>query len=159
MSIAGRPQGPTVDLIRELRTFSGEIEQYVLVMSQQHTIHRTDLSAIAAIMDGHGATPGSLSRALGLSPPATSALLDRLERAGHVQRHHDQSDRRTVRLSVTDQAMTVGGEMFGLLAKHMRPELARHDDQVLAETATLLARLTETVRAARAEAKEPPASH
>jgi DNA-binding MarR family transcriptional regulator len=40
------------------------------------------------------AGPGELERLLSLSPAAATALLGRLERAGHVERQHDTADRR-----------------------------------------------------------------
>ncbi|MDQ3764894.1 MAG: MarR family winged helix-turn-helix transcriptional regulator [Actinomycetota bacterium] len=51
----------------------------------------------------------SLSHALGLRPPATSAMVDRLARAGLVCRRPDPADRRRVLLTVTASA----GAMLG----------------------------------------------
>lgn len=142
------------DLVVQLRTFANEIERYVGEMSHVHTMHRTDLAAISMVMDQRGATPSEISAAIGLSPSATSAMLDRLERAGHVERVRDDHDRRSVHVQVTDSALDVGAAMFGLLGRHLRSVLADVDDGELARTAALVARLNEAVRAARDEARD-----
>lgn len=146
------PTGATADLVRELRTFSGEIERYIAQMSHVHTMHRTDLTALALVMDRGGASPGEISEGLGLSPSATSAMLDRLESAGHVNRTRVESDRRSVRVEVTDSARAVGGSMFGILAGHMRAVLDAHDERDLAAMAALMEQLNGATRAARDEA-------
>lgn len=140
------------DLVRELRTFTGEIERYILQMSHVHSMHRTDLTAISLVMDRQGASPKDISQGLGLSPSATTAMLDRLESAGHVRRERVEGDRRAVRVEITDQALAVGGSMFGLLARHLREVLDTYDDQELARTAALMARINIATRAASDEA-------
>jgi DNA-binding MarR family transcriptional regulator len=155
MTSASRgPSGPaaTLDLIRELRTYTAEAERYIAQMGHVHTLHRTDLSAIGFVMDHGGATPTEISEGLRLSPSATSAMLDRLERVGHVRRERAESDRRSVHVVITDQALDVGSSMFGLLAKHMRAVLDTYDQDELARMATLMHRLNDATRAASEEA-------
>lgn len=147
-----RPSGPAEDLLRELRTLTGDVERYVGHMSHVHHMHRTDLSAISMVMDGDGASPKEISAALRLSPSATSAMLDRLERAGHVERRRSETDRRGVEVQVTDSARAVGGLMFGLLARHMRDALEDVDEAELVRTAALMRRLSAAARAAADDA-------
>lgn len=147
------PSVASADLVRELRLFSGEIERYVAQMSHVHTMHRTDLTALALVMDHGGLSPGEISEGLGLSPSATSAMLDRLESAGHVRRARVESDRRSVRVEVTDSARAVGGSMFGILARHMRAVLDDHDEADLAVMASLMEQINGAARAARDEAR------
>lgn len=147
-----KPDPAALDLIRELRIFTAEIERYVVQMSHVHTMHRTDLSAIGYVMDHAGASPGEIAEGLNLSPSATSAMLDRLERVGHVRRERVESDRRSVRVVITDQALAVGGSMFGLLATHLRTVLDTCDDEELARTAALMHRLNDAARVASREA-------
>lgn len=110
-------------------------------MSHLHTMHRTDLSALALIMDGKGTTPKALSEQLSLSPPATSAMLARLEQAGHVRRTQMTDDRRSVHVEVTESAMAVGASMFGLLARHILPVLDEQDPAELQRFAEILQQL------------------
>jgi len=64
-------------------------------------INRTDLRCID-ILDQEGrTTAGRLAELMGLTTGATTALLDRLERVGYVQRVRDDEDRRRVFVEVT----------------------------------------------------------
>lgn len=65
--------------------------------------------------DDRGLTPGSLGAALGLSSPATTALIDRLEFAGHARRERGMRDRRRVLIRLTPDARQLGGELYGPL--------------------------------------------
>jgi DNA-binding MarR family transcriptional regulator len=68
-----------------------------------------------AFADGSLGT-GELTGRLGISPAATTELVDRLERAGHVLRRRDEVDRRRVRLSPSPSAITeVLGQLMPLL--------------------------------------------
>jgi DNA-binding MarR family transcriptional regulator len=53
----------------------------------------------------------SLAESLGTRPPATSAMVDRLVRAGLVCRTPDPDDRRRVLLAVTSRAVAMIGEI------------------------------------------------
>lgn len=110
----------TTAIIDLLRAFSTAMERYIGVHGAAHGLHRTDLYALAHVMDaardGRQLTPGELADALNLSSPATSALLSRLEGAGHVRRSHSTTDRRRVSVEITEDAMGVGRAIFMPLA-------------------------------------------
>ena len=85
-----------------------------------HHLHTTDLRAIIELLDaermGHTATPTWLAARLRLNSASVTALVDRLERMGHVQRARAAADRRRVRLTVTDNARRLGEAFFGPLS-------------------------------------------
>nr|WP_307831893.1 MarR family transcriptional regulator [Prauserella cavernicola] len=104
-------------LIRLLRQLTVENGEFVEILRQSHRMHRTDLNALAVIMDatrtqGHAPSPGELAEALHLSASATTSLLDRLESAGHVHRTRSAADRRRVELHVEDQALELARGLF-----------------------------------------------
>ncbi len=90
-------------------------------------LHRTHLNALAILMDhdlaGERATPGSLGAALGLSSAATTALLDRLEGAGHATRSRSAADRRVVDIDITASALEAGREIYLPLVSRMSSRL------------------------------------
>lgn len=135
-----------------LRRFTTETERYVSAAGTDNEMHRTDMNALAAIMDagrsGETMSPGRLSAVLRLSAPATTALLDRLEGAGHVRRVRSSTDRRRVHLVVTDHALTVGRSLFGPLAEHLRPVIERYPPEQRELVATFLAEAVSAVRSA-----------
>lgn len=144
---------PALRVTRALRRYTTESDLYVGAAGRDEAMHRTDLNGLALVMDwgfdGTPATPGRIGAALGLSAPATSALLDRLERAGHVTRAPHPADRRSVVVSVTEHAMEVGGAMFSTLAQHLAPVVAARSEAELALIAEFLEEVAEATVAAR----------
>lgn len=129
----------------------GSVERYMTAMSHLHTMHRTDMTALSLIMDRKASSPKELSDVLALSPPATSAMLARLEQAGHIERSQVPGNRRSVHIEVTQAARAVGGSMFGVLAQHMRPILDAQDPADLRAFTVLMEQIVAATDAARAE--------
>ena len=146
-------------VVRALRRYTTESDLYVATASRESEMHRTDLNGLALIMDwglqDEPATPGRLSAAMHLSAPATSAMLDRLEKQGHVTRAPHPGDRRSVVVEVTEHAIAVGSRMFGRLGAHLAPVLDRRTDEELALIAAFLEEAGLATIAARREV--PPA--
>lgn len=96
-------------------------------------LHRSDLQALQVLAQARdagdpGLTAGRLARALALSPSATTTLVDRLERAGHVRREHDETDRRRVALAMTETAGSEARAIYGPLAAAMHEAMQEFDD-------------------------------
>ena len=98
-----------------------------------------------------------LRKELNLSSPATTALIDRLDRSGHVVREREGTDRRQVQLRMTPKAYRDGGAMFLPLARQMGAAMAEFTPAEL-EIATrfLAAMIDATVRADRKQPRQPP---
>ncbi|WP_035769413.1 MarR family winged helix-turn-helix transcriptional regulator [Arthrobacter castelli] len=120
-------------LLLLLQQFTVESNRFVDQLSGKHHLHRTDLNALAAIIAfvqrGEDATPGRLGESLNLSSPATTALLDRLNRAGHINRERSEQDRRQVHLSITDLAARTGKEMFAPLSRHIGEVIVGYSEE------------------------------
>lgn len=149
-----KPRSPeALRVVRSLRGFANESELYVAAAGRDAEMHRTDLAGLALVMDrglaGEQPTPGQISAALQLSAPATSAMLDRLERLGHVVRVPHPTDRRSVTVEITEHALEVGGAMFGRLAAHLAPVLASRSEADLDVVARFLEEAVAATRSAR----------
>ncbi|MBV1855992.1 MarR family transcriptional regulator [Catellatospora sp. NEAU-YM18] len=59
-------------------------------------LHPTDWAALSVLNLAGSLTSGELAERTGLTTGATTRLIDRLERAGHVRRVADPADRRRV---------------------------------------------------------------
>lgn len=70
----------------------------------------------------------ALARAVHLSQPTVSGILDRLERDGLVERSRASADRRSVVVSVTEAGERVLSEAPSILQDRFRAELARLED-------------------------------
>jgi len=147
------------ELIDLLRRFNVEADRFVDVFTRAHALHRTDLNAVAhiwrATVQGHPLTPGELARLLSLSPAATTALIGRLERAGHVERSHDTADRRRVHLVMQPSAQALAMAFFAPLGRHMRAAFDGFDADELAVAARVMTKVLEATTTAADEAAPP----
>ncbi|GAB3285022.1 hypothetical protein GCM10027456_80250 [Kineosporia babensis] len=139
-----------------MAAFANESEMYLAATGRDESIHRTDLNGLRVVMSGAApgaepVTPRRLSEALQLSAPATSAMLDRLERLGHIERHPHPSDRRSVVVTATDHAHTVGAAMFGRVGSRMAPVLAGRTAEELALISQFLEEAAAATHSARAD--------
>ena len=82
-------------------------------------------------------TVGALSRAVTLTQPTVSGIVDRLERQGAVRRGRGKHDRRTTEVRPTARGRALVAKAPPLLQDRVRNELARLDDwertQILAQ--------------------------
>lgn len=133
---------PRAALRQLLRQQSEEAIRFSAVFGDTHRLHQTDVAALAAIAEASRAGspfgPARLAAALHLSRPATTALLDRLEAAGHVQRRPDPSDRRRTIVELQPRAQQLASEFFGALGDAYSAVMARFDDAELEVVATFL---------------------
>ncbi|MFF8091715.1 MarR family transcriptional regulator [Streptomyces sp. NPDC016675] len=130
----------------------GHVRQF----AQRHGMHPTDVRALIALMDasraGEAMTAGRLGAALGLNSAGTTALVDRLERAGHVRRVRDDRDRRRVTVEVDERAVALGWSHFGPLVGQAVELLRGYDEREWGAIASFLAGVRD---AAAADGREP----
>ncbi|MFE8014024.1 MarR family winged helix-turn-helix transcriptional regulator [Streptomyces antibioticus] len=110
-------QTPALGLVHLLRAVTVEFDLLGAEFAARHGLHPTDVRALIHLLDaarsGTRATPGRLGEQLRLNSAGTTALVDRLERLGLVQRSRDTADRRRVLLNVTEKATELGWAFFG----------------------------------------------
>lgn len=94
----------------------------------RQALHPTDVTAMAILAAaGRPLTAGELATQLELSTGATTRLLDRLQRAGHVARATDPGDKRRRLVSITPSAGATAGAYFGELGTRVDEVLGRFD--------------------------------
>jgi DNA-binding MarR family transcriptional regulator len=112
-----------LQLVHLLRAISVELDLARAAFARANALHDTDVRALIHLLDadraGIPATAGWLGSQLGLTSPSTTALIDRLESAGHVHRRRSPRDRRKVEIRVSEQAVTLGWAFFGPLLAGM----------------------------------------
>ncbi|GLY02317.1 winged helix-turn-helix domain-containing protein [Actinoplanes sp. NBRC 101535] len=100
-------------------------------------LHTTDAAALVEILSaqdqGTPLTQVGLSHRIGLTPGATSALLNRLENAGHVTRTRDTTDRRAVTLRSTDGVEATVDAFFAPLVDRLGTMMSRYPPELLAQ--------------------------
>ena len=106
------PPGPPTDarpeLVRLLQCYVVEAVRLGRAFAERNGMHPTDWAALLAVVHGDRVgrplTPGDLGERLAISSGATTAVVDRLERAGHVRRVRDDRDRRRLTLHRAESA-------------------------------------------------------
>jgi DNA-binding MarR family transcriptional regulator len=140
------PRTRMVHLVREIAL---GLNHFGSAFGKENGLHATDLRALIRLLDasraGITATPGWLGEQLGLNSASVTALLDRLERLGHVSRVRDTADRRRVLLVVESQAVALGWSFFGPLITEMVAAMGEFDDAEIATVQRFLLRMNEAI--------------
>ena len=105
-------------------------------------LHATDVRALQAL--DAAAVPGgipmrALADELGLTPPATTALIDRLEERDLARRERDPGDRRVIRVVPGPAARTFGEQHLRPLAERLGAATAALSESEAAAVARFLA--------------------
>ncbi|OWY83813.1 MarR family transcriptional regulator [Rhodococcus sp. BUPNP1] len=142
-----------LDMIHRLRALTVQLDLLGAEFAQKHALHPTDLRALIGLLDreraGEIATPGWLAEHLRLNTASVTALVDRLERAGHVRRDRDSDDRRRVILHVTPAAEKLGWDFFGPLFTRASTALESFSEPQLEVVREFLGSMTVAVESAR----------
>jgi DNA-binding MarR family transcriptional regulator len=109
-------------------------------------LHHTDVAALRALdaAVGEPVTVSRLGADLGLSSGAVTALVDRLERHGMVERTRNQTDRRRVHVTLTPKARTLGIELLEPIAERVGRAIAALDADGLRAVERYLAIVVDT---------------
>lgn len=146
-------------LAQTLRALVSKTQLYADGVGHELGLHRSDLMAMnlmsQAAMRGESMTPTDVSKQMSLSAAAVTALVDRLERVGHLVRHPDAKDRRRTRLGVSRQAESVSREMFRPMNDRLYEAMGSYTDEELDLVTRVLRDLVQAVH--EAEPSDGPA--
>ncbi|WP_405854068.1 MarR family transcriptional regulator [Streptomyces sp. NBC_01515] len=128
-----------------LRGMNAEFNRIAHEFAQAQGLHLTDVLALIAILDADTdegpMTPGRLRERLSLTSGAVTACIDRLEKAGHIQRVRAVDDRRVVHLRYAAAGRRVAGEYFRPLAHSTAAACERFTTDELAVVVRFLAEM------------------
>lgn len=149
-------------LLSRLRALTVELDLLGAGFARQHGLHPTDVRALIALVEAERAgqvlSPGRLARLLELDASSVTALVDRLQRMGHVHRTSDPVDRRRVQIRLQEQATELGLSFFSPLIGDATRALQDFDDAELATVDRFLQVMTDLVTTARHQPHEDPPS-
>lgn len=139
-----------------LQELSVELSRFSSIFAQRHGLHSTDVEALGhlhlASLRGEPMTPSSLAASIDLSPPATTALLRRLEGNGHIERTPDPADGRRQLLGLHDSARAIASNFFGPLAFAIEGSLEGFTDAEVAVVVRWLRSAIDTTRSVAEDA-------
>ena len=105
--------------VHRLRALTLLLDAAGAAFAARNGLSATDVRALVCLLDreraGVPASPTWLAGQLRVTTASVTALLDRLERAGHVRRVPRSDDRRRVDVLVQDSAKELGWAFFGPL--------------------------------------------
>jgi DNA-binding MarR family transcriptional regulator len=151
MSLLGARMKQYIPLIQE---FAGRVIVLNSAIAETLGLHATDLRAVR-LVEAEPMTAGALGERLGLTGAATTAVVDRLERAGYAVRERGTLDRRKVVVRAVPEKIrevdlayaTVRAKMGDVLSTYSAAEFStvvdfiERSSQVLAkQTAELASR-------------------
>lgn len=118
-----------------LQRYQRSVQAYDDAVGRALGLGPADLRCLDWLTDGPK-TAGALAVATGLRPAATTALIDRLEARGLVERVPDEQDRRRVLVQMTEEGMRSTYAMYAplveegqaLFSDHSLPELTAMRD-------------------------------
>ena len=102
----------TVEAVQDVASAAHQVRR---ALARRTGLSDVELSALEHLVS-LPSSPTELARLLGVSTAASTGLVDRLERHGHVERHPHPTDRRR-----TDVHVTASGR--GEIVQHLRPML------------------------------------
>ena len=119
-------------VIHDAREYSIGMVSFHQAVGRILGLNVTDMKCLDVMTMKGSATPSQLAEQTGLSSGATTAMIDRLEKAGLVERHPHPNDRRGTVLLLTKQAMqklpllfeSLGNAMLVLISGYSQRELA-----------------------------------
>ena len=110
------------ELVRLVQLLVLEGTKVVEAFAGVHGLHHTDVEALSRVMiaqdRGTPMSAGGLAQELGLTSGAITFVVDRLERAGHVNRVRNDSDRRKVLLHYSPSGRVLAEEFFAPRGHH-----------------------------------------
>jgi len=95
-------------------------------------INSTDLECLDLLQLAGSTTAGQMSAHSGLTTGATTAMIDRLERAGYVRRRRDAADRRVVVVEVLEHCGSDIAPLYQPIQKELEKLHARYSNRELA---------------------------
>jgi DNA-binding MarR family transcriptional regulator len=88
-----------------VREHSSAATRYATALARRMGMGTSELAALERLQAAGPMTPGRLGERLSMSPAAVTALVDRLEVRGHVERTPNPEDRRSALVRETEKGL------------------------------------------------------
>jgi DNA-binding MarR family transcriptional regulator len=122
--VARSRQTVVAELGDALQRYQRSVQAFDDAVGRHLQLGPADLRCLDWLVDGPK-TAGQLSSATGLRPAATTALIDRLEKKGWVERVRSEADRRQVLVQMTTEGQERTWAVYRPLVEEGAAQLAR----------------------------------
>ena len=108
-------------------------------------LHRGQSPVIHALWHSEGLTHSELAELLHVQPATITKMLERMERAGFVERRPDPDDRRVSRVFLTDAARAIHDDLRRIQRSLKNVTLAGFDEDEVAVLRSYLLRIRQNL--------------
>ena len=129
------------ELAEQLRRLSLATTQYAAALARAMNLGMSEVLAMQHLYKVEGFTIGTLGERLSMTSGAVTALVDRLEARGYLQRHPHPTDRRSSVLTLTPSGVNAAIEHIGPLFHDMAATVGELSDLERTQIAQLLERI------------------
>jgi DNA-binding MarR family transcriptional regulator len=123
----------TSDIAKEIAVIMPRVARRILLkFFQSIEISQTQLFSIIAIQEIGTCRMTDLSKALHISKPTVSGIVDRLVKGGYVQRFRDNNDRRVIHLALTHKGRSIAFKLRKIIKnrwENILEGLPKHDQE------------------------------
>jgi DNA-binding MarR family transcriptional regulator len=123
------------------------IDSFRRHIAGHHGIGMQEVRALSRIAEGEHVTPKALAESLELTTGSVTALVDKLERAGLVERTPHPHDRRSLQLELTPEGATKMGSVYEAFESQVQEAVDAVPEEQVRAANEYLAVIARTVRA------------
>jgi DNA-binding MarR family transcriptional regulator len=105
-------------------------------------VNVTDMECLGVLLFKRISSPTELAKYTGLSSGATTAMLDRLEKSGLIERLPNPDDRRGTLISIVDNTVKTVGPMFTAVTKAQDEMMVAYSSEELQIILDFLQKIT-----------------
>jgi DNA-binding MarR family transcriptional regulator len=135
--------------LKAVRDYGVQLTLFRNAMSERQGLNPTDMECLRLLFLKGISTPSELSRHTGLTSGATTAMLDRLEKAGLIERRPNPDDRRGTLIVPSPSGAEKAAAWFESARKAQDELMSSYSDEeldIIAEVFERFARLWEDER-------------
>ena len=126
-----------------VREYGVQLTLFRNAMSEWVGLNVTDMECLRILFLKGVATPSELARHTGLTSGATTAMLDRLERAGMIERRPNPDDRRGFLIAPAKAGTETAASWFESARKAQAKLISSYSEEELETIADAFERITE----------------
>ena len=127
-----------------VQVFAARLVLFHAAVAERLGLHATDLKSFR-LLGAESMSAGDLGQRVGLSGPAVTALIDRLERAGYVVRERGGDDRRKVTVHAIAAKVRQVDRLYEGQGAQMAKLLSTYSDEEFATVTDFLQRTTQVL--------------
>lgn len=156
MATGRKPQGPQ-RVARAVARIADADRRLRQAAAERLGVGATDFDVLILLDTAGALAAGRIAEAMGITTGAVTGLIDRLERAGYVQRTRHESDRRQVLIELTPARREQLEAHWKIRERLVDEAIGELDEASLAAAARLIDTIADRTLASLAEATSDPA--